>query len=170
METPDSPNLLDRTHQLALLRLARSAYPANVKITDLIAIRNSTDSRLHHFNLVYLIEHGLLQGSVSVTEPDAVAVRQLRITKDGIDFMEADGGLSAILQLTTIRLHRDDLQALIEQRIEESPDLSPAEKNRFVDQLRSLPGDATKQVTVELLKRALDHWPDALQYIRSLLG
>lgn len=170
MDATASSNLLDRAYQLALLELGRAAYPTNVGIRNLLALKDTTAAQRHDFNLVYLIEHGLMAGAVNITDTVAVSVRQLRITKDGIDFLEADGGLSAILRLTTIRLHRDDLEKLIEERIQLQPDLSPADKKRFVDQLRSLPADATKQVTVELLKRGLDHLPDALQYIRTLLG
>ena len=42
------------------------------------------------------------------------------ITAKGLDFLEDDGGLSAILGAITVKLDPDDLRALIAARIEES--------------------------------------------------
>jgi hypothetical protein len=170
MEPTSSSSLLDRAYQLALLQMGQRAYPGNIERHHMQDLQESTDKQRHQFNLVYLIEHGLMAGQVTVNPNNSVTIKCPRLTKDGVDFLQADGGLSAILGVTTIRLHRSDLERLIEERIQLQPDLSPADKTRFVDQLRSLPADATKQVTVELLTRGLDQLPNVLQYIRTFLG
>ncbi|WP_089340600.1 hypothetical protein [Burkholderia singularis] len=119
-------------------------------------------------NLYYLAEHGLITESAQLSVDNLVSYRPAQITKDGMDFLAQDGGLSAILGVVTIKLHEDTIKSLIETKIMES-DLPAADKPRFVDALRSLPADATKHLTMKLLDLALDHAPTALHAVQTAL-
>ncbi|QXX98790.1 hypothetical protein IM817_11710 [Serratia marcescens] len=89
------------------------------------------------------------------------------ITHSGIDFLLNDGGLSAILKVQTIRIHRDTIVA-IEDLIAVS-NLSAPEKASIVSKLRELPADAIKHLTLQLLTQGVLHVPAALQLIQKAL-
>jgi hypothetical protein len=120
-------------------------------------------------NLIYLAEHGLLQhGLVQDDDGWSPVVGLTRITARGMDFLEDDGGLSAILGMVTIKLHSDTIKDLIEAKIAQS-DLAPADKKRWIDQLRSLPADATKHLVQKLVEKGLDGGPAAIAAIGTYL-
>lgn len=98
-------------------------------------------------NLIYLSAHGLLEQKGS----------SYRITHKGIDFIEDDGGLSAILNISTIKLHPSTLD-LITAAIDGSS-LNPSDKQRMMDQLKSLPADAIKQILTELVNKGVGYLP-----------
>lgn len=82
---------LDRALQRLVLEQLRDSYPDSVDLTSL-----ACSSHEHYqANLHYLYEHRLLDGSrLSDRGPGFVMGR---ITATGLDFLEGDGGLSAIL-------------------------------------------------------------------------
>lgn len=162
--------MLDRAYQLHLLTMIRGTYPVAFDIRQHMRELDDKDMRKFEYNLAYLVEHRLIDCQISTSVNGHISMGMPRITKDGLDFLEDDGGLSAILNITTIKLHQEDLRQLLEAKISASTELKPEEKKTFVSQLRALPADATKQLVIELMKRGLDHGPDAWQYIRTLLG
>lgn len=92
--------------------------------------------------------------------------RFLWITAKGMGFLTDDGGLSPILDVVTVKLHEDTLKELIGQRIAES-DLPAPEKSRLLDQLKSLPGETIKHLTLKLVDVGLSNRPAALQAIET---
>lgn len=66
-------------------------------------------------NILYLADHGLIQTRVS-NELGNRSVRIMgsmtKITSKGIDFIRDDGGLGAILNVQTIKFHRDAVVVL----------------------------------------------------------
>ncbi|MDQ6212340.1 hypothetical protein [Achromobacter insolitus] len=120
-------------------------------------------------NLIYLAEHGLLKhGLEEDVDGWSPVLGMTRITARGMDFLEDDGGLSAILGVVTIRLHSDTIKGLIEEKIAQS-DLAPADKKRWIDQLRSLPADATKHLVQKLVEKGLDSGPAAVAAVGAFL-
>ncbi|RQZ18120.1 hypothetical protein DIE15_08275 [Burkholderia sp. Bp9031] len=111
-------------------------------------------------NALYLDGHGLLTWNV---QSQGIYVR---ITSRGLDFLEDDGGLSAMLDVVTVKLHEDTLKELIGQRIE-AANLPEPEKHRLLDQLRSLRGETIKHLTLKLVDAGLENWPAALQLIQT---
>jgi hypothetical protein len=81
-----------------------------------------------------------------------------------MDFLADDGGLSSILGVVTVKLHEDTLKQLIGQRITES-DLPAPEKSKLLEQLKTLPGEAIKHLTLKLVDAGLANWPIAVQAI-----
>lgn len=125
-------------------------------------------------NLLYLAEHGLIEhGFVRQDyisgQSQYMQTSAATITADGLDFLEDDGGLSAILGVVTVRLHDDTIKSLIEAKILAS-DMPQPDKKRWLDQLRSLPADATKHLVLKLVDLGLDSSPSALRAIGKLLG
>ncbi|HBX8329838.1 TPA: hypothetical protein MIH90_04300 [Klebsiella pneumoniae] len=63
-------------------------------------------------NINYLCEHGLIKNHSSIILKDRSILTRITATAKGIDFMLNDGGLSAILNVQTIKLHRDAVVVL----------------------------------------------------------
>lgn len=98
-------------------------------------------------NLIYLSAHGLLEQKGS----------SYRITHKGIDFIEDDGGLSAILNVSTVKLHPSSVELLIS--VIDGSSLNPSDKQKMIDQLKSLPADAIKQILTELVNKGVSYLP-----------
>ncbi|MFZ7109591.1 MULTISPECIES: hypothetical protein [Avibacterium] len=106
-----------------------------------------------HDNLIYLSEHSLVE-----TLKDGYSYK---ITAKGIDFIENDGGLSTILNITTVKLHPSTLD-LLTQVINDSS-LNPSDKQKLLDQLKSLPADSIKQILTELVSKGVALLPSIFQ-------
>lgn len=121
-------------------------------------------------NLFYLKEHGLLEADALVEKrfEGGFAYGSSKITRKGLDFLEDDGGLGAILGVQVIKLHEDTIQSLIEARISQS-DLPQPEKRRLLEALRELPGESMKHLTLKLLDVGLEKSPDAFRWLTNFL-
>ncbi|XKE45731.1 hypothetical protein LG302_00900 [Halomonas organivorans] len=154
--------LLDRTLQRDLLNQLAEAYPD--------ARRDVLEEGDRHgpvsVNLHYLQEHGL----VRIGKPPArvltrhrdndgsprTTYRAVSITAAGIDFLDDDGGLSAILGTVTVRLHADTIRDLIEAKILESDDVPEEDKPRLVAALKGMREEGLRQLTQRLVAYGLD--------------
>lgn len=63
-------------------------------------------------NIVYLSEHGLISIRNRTSDDPYSFLDNMRASHRGIDFMLNDGGLSAILDVQTIKFHRDAVVVL----------------------------------------------------------
>ena len=159
---------IDRTLQNHVLRFLKSHYDNfieerliyatcidGIECPDLseqfelflkIKVEISTLKHLRE-NLIYLSAHGLLEQKGS----------SYRITHKGIDFIEDDGGLSAILNVSTVKLHPSSVELLIS--VIDGSSLNPSDKQKMIDQLKSLPADSIKQILTELVNKGVDYLP-----------
>ncbi|WP_054075008.1 MULTISPECIES: hypothetical protein [Comamonas] len=155
---------LDRKLQRTLLQKLADQYPATVSVQGWEAELPGSA-----VNLAYLHEHGLCEAKFSqALSEKAPRAFSARATAKGMDFLADDGGLSAILGVVTIKLHDDTIKSLIESKILES-DLPEPEKKRFLDQLRELPGEATKHLVLKLVDLGLEKAPTAIEVIGKVL-
>ncbi|MCA8051301.1 MULTISPECIES: hypothetical protein [Burkholderia cepacia complex] len=157
---------LDRDYQRELLTMLAESYPRSHDIRQLFSTMDDDAMQRYAANLVYLEEHGLADSAIKYGLDGHMSSGLPRITAKGMDFLADDGGLSAILGVVTVKLHEDTLKELIGQRIAES-DLPTPEKSRLLDQLKSLPGEAIKHLTLKLVDAGLSNWPAALQAIET---
>lgn len=156
---------LDRKLQLILLQRLAEEFPATVNVQGWEGeLPGAT------VNLAYLHEHGLcdvkFSQAISIKVPRPITAKA---TARGMDFLADDGGLSAILGVVTIKLHDDTIKAIIESRIMES-DLPEPDKKRFIDQLRELPGEATKHLVLKLVDLGLEKGPQTIEAIGRFLS
>ena len=152
---------LDRDLQREVLLECREAYPGWVEYTHEEQVRDGFQA-----NLIYLHEHGLIAGTL--INGNAELIRP-RITATGLDFLEDDGGVSAILRTITVKIDQDDLRSLIAARVEAS-DLPPEEKAPLSHAMRSLPAQALRDLTARLVNEAVDQWPGALRLFQVYAG
>ncbi|SAL09266.1 hypothetical protein AWB69_00009 [Caballeronia udeis] len=158
---------LDRTYQRELLNTLAAVYPDRLDHRAMLQRLSPDEVKRYCANMVYLDEHSLVDSALEYGDKSPRAALP-RITGKGMDFLADDGGLSSILGVVTIKLHEDTLKELIGQRITES-DLPASEKSKLLDQLKSLPGEAIKHLTLKLVDAGLANWPIALQAIEHFV-
>ena len=148
---------LDRSLQLRLLQECRNAYPGALENMNEIQALDV------NANLIYLYEHELIVGTLVNGN---VELRRPQITAKGLDFLEDDGGISAILGTVTVKIDRDDLRSLIAARVAAS-DLPVEEKGALSDAMRSLSAQALRELITRLVNEAVDQWPGALRLFQK---
>jgi hypothetical protein len=159
---------LNRSLQLSILKELKDKYPISYPLQELGCYHENQD---FNGNLIYLSEHKLIEGEVHYPRKQALPCPQMftaKITAHGLDFLEDDGGLRAILNKITVKLDSDDLQALISARL--NRDNVPEEKKKeILNTIKSLPSDGIKTIYNRLLNLALDNTPDVIDLIQKLL-
>ncbi|EAB2832889.1 hypothetical protein YS65_000455 [Salmonella enterica subsp. enterica] len=160
----------DREIQKQLLAALYEATPNDIdeeKFNELQIAFGSEDNMIA--NLFYLSQHGLISNCITCDLSGwDINLSKLFITHHGVDFLRDDGGLGAILRIQTIRFHDDTLDEL-ERLIKASSTATSEDKNKLISQLRSLPADAIKHLTIRLLGQGLDHLPDVFHVIQTAI-
>ncbi|WP_273393520.1 hypothetical protein [Actinobacillus porcinus] len=170
---------IDRTLQNRILHCLKTVYPMPVQATliyrscieglpfpdfsdfdaSLKAFSDFPKNRemMMHLdeNLIYLTEHQLLE-----MKSDG----SFRITAKGCDFIEEDGGLSAILNVTRVEFTENAI-ALIKQALDQTT-LDPVHKHKWLDELKSLPAESIKQILVDLICKGVARFPEVLSSIQ----
>ena len=150
---------LDRELQLEVLRALRESYPRSMTEVEL------PDVPWLQQNLWYLHELGLIDGE-KFESFNGQFIGVTKVTAKGLDFLEDDGGLSAILGTITVRFDAEDLRTAMAARVEAS-ELPVEEKRRVTHAIRSLPAQALGALTTRLVNAAVDRWPDALRLLQT---
>ncbi|WP_166883008.1 hypothetical protein [Pantoea sp. Cy-639] len=120
-------------------------------------------------NLIYMQEHGLVESGIEFSGlSGAKTLTQAKITAKGLDFLEDDGGMGAILATVTIKLHEDTLRQLIEAKVQASS-LPEDQKSGILKALREAPGETTKQLITKLVDLGMENAQKALPLIQTLL-
>lgn len=157
---------LDRDAQRRILERLAEDYPETVPADFLY---EHVEPQKLTANVSYLQEHGLIEANYYGSKSMGNPVLTASITHKGMDFLLGDGGLSAILGVITIRIHEDSIKDLISQKIMAS-DLPQPDKKRYLDQLRELPGEATKHLALKMVDAGLENWHQALPLLKSILA
>lgn len=156
---------LDRALQLELLTTLRDVYP---EFGEISVWFNHDDPKVQG-NLFYLAEHGLILSS-GVREAFGVPRQMLlaKLTAQGLDFLEADGGLSAILNVVTIRFDADTLRGLLASKIE-SATIPQTEKESLLKKLTSFSSDVLKAVVVKIIEKGIDQ-PEQIEKLIEIVS
>jgi hypothetical protein len=120
-------------------------------------------------NLVYLEEHGLCSAGLVAGIDGNYSYGGAKITATGLDFLEDDGGLSAILKTLTIRVHADTLRDMFSSKIENSA-LPQTEKSKLKDCIKSLPQKALETATSDLVQVGLSNIPNFVEWMHKTLS
>ncbi|MEB6438594.1 hypothetical protein [Raoultella ornithinolytica] len=102
----------ERNRQRNILEILLKSYPSRLPIDDWNAIYTMFDGPGHlsdyYANLLYLEEHDLIKSGIrKVSHSFRYSQEDIFITAKGIDFIRDDGGLGAILNVQTIKFHRE---------------------------------------------------------------
>ena len=156
----DQPRFLDRKLQRAILEACRTHFPAFCRLDESLRGERPTRVAIQCF---YLADHGLIEVKPSSNERPWPACK---ITAAGIDYLEDDGGLGAILGVVTIKFHEDTIRALLLDKVAEAPG-EPSMKATLTDAIRKLPAEALKSTTLHLVSAGVSGL--ALPALASLL-
>lgn len=154
---------INRALQKELLEHLRDVYPR--ESSKVVSIGDPAEVL---GNLYYLRELGLVKLAASDFMDGTKKVHHATITAQGIDFLEDDGGTSAILGTVTVKLHADTLRQLIEAKVQAS-DIAEEEKSGILKALREAPGETTKQLITKLVDLGLENAPKAIPLIQTWL-
>jgi len=154
---------LIRELQREMLEHLRDCYPeASEDVTSL------GDPKYCAGNLYYLRDLGLVTLLDSEYIGGGRSIHCATITAKGLDFIEDDGGVSAVLSTVTVKLHEDTLRQLIEAKVQAS-DLPEEQKSGILKALREAPGETTKQLITKLVDLGMENAPKAFPLIQTLL-
>ncbi len=167
-------DLLDRSLQRQILSTLSLMYPGGTRdLAQLLAMDADSERRLVA-NASYLAEHGLLvSGFRRISTFAGVTFQhagETSITAAGLDFLQDDGGLSAILGVVTVRIDAGQWAELLASRIEQSENLTHEERSSLAAAVRNLPAKAIEKLSSKMLDWAVDHWQDALPLLHKWLA
>lgn len=162
---------LDRQLQLTILKELQTAYPRTTSVQLMECFDDDRHIEINR-NLFYLLEHGLIEGKVLasrlVDEPMPKQLPMVSITASGLDFLEADGGIGAILGKVVVKFDDEDLARLL--RAIELSNATPEEKGRIKSILTSLSSEGLKNIYSHLVTLGLDNLPAAIRLIEKAVG
>lgn len=102
----------DRELQKYILSRCIEAYPDHTSWNSFTPEIMQLDDVKLSANMIYLAEHGLLTIREQRSGDPYSFLDNMRATCKGVDFMQNDGGLSAILNVQTIKFHREAVVVL----------------------------------------------------------
>lgn len=169
----ERPLLLDRKYQNDLLTFLLHDFPLFEKTMKHCEALRKEDDEKFIANIVYLEKHGLIEDGPSIRfsgtgDCFVGGGDQPRITEKGIDFILDDGGLGAILNVQTVKLHPDTIRDLLANAVEASS-LTQEQKDSFLDQIKSVPADLAKDLLGKLVGKGADVALGQLTQITDLL-
>ena len=162
----EAHSFLNREFQRELLVKLRGTYPANTPM-DRLELDHNAEPVLRAVS--YLKEHGLLDAHVITDMSGQHSVLWARITAAGLDFLEQDGGLTAVLGVVTVRLDAETIRELIADKVETLP-LPAEEKSRITGWLKTAGTEALKEATKRLVQAGIDHGPELPRLLQTLLS
>lgn len=186
---------IDREQQREILQILANEFPwKNVhggrkKILEMF----QNDPERTSANLLYLQMHGLIDHAILVHEAvgfdlkaDNATIFKLnsfrtgnskkeiakfldpQITVKGIDFLLGDNGLSAILNVTTLRIEDASIRQIASILIDTSQ-ASKEEKESAIDTIKRVPLIVIKDWLTELVEKAMPSHEATLELVRSIL-
>lgn len=154
-----------------ILEKLATIYPysaTSIELDELLEVAGSEE--IFAANLIYLDQHRLIVSGLSFNINRHHVFRgETRITERGIDYVREDGGLSAMIDKSSVsyQLHEALLSEMLRQ-IQESPD-TDRDKVALSSQLRALPAETIKHLYMKLLDQGVSTLPNVFQLIQTLL-
>jgi hypothetical protein len=162
---PNSGSPINRHLQHELLLILRDEYPC--RVVEFPQPWDRDQNKIAR-NLLYLEEHGLCLAGVVLSADNRLSFGGASITAKGLDFLEDDGGLTAILGVVTIKFHADMLREILVSKIDGSP-LAPEEKSRLKEVVSQLGEAGQKAAITDLIHQGLQHIPSIVDWLRSIV-
>ena len=173
---------LNRELQLKILNVLRGFYPWGVEFKEIANEFSGYEGRDIVGNVVYLGEHELIDvqskpfsgspvsgNKIKTSINPSDYLKGLFITKKGLDFIEDDGGLSAIIgSVVTVKFDADQLREILISRVSESAQ-SDDMKTQAIHQIRSLPASVLGKILDRLTEDALKNVPNLWSYLQTFL-
>ena len=163
-------NILNRDLQLEILRALAELSPRGIGFDSLCNSLNRApdqgDTELAR-QLWYLDQHELIDLKY-ITGNVGEFIHSAKITHKGLDFLQDDGGLSAVLGIVTVRFERETLQALLLKNVD-AAEAEPSVKDRVKKAILEGSTEMLKDTTKSLLELAWKNGPDAFRLLQAIL-
>jgi len=163
--------MLNRALQQEILMQTAKAYPFALGYEELSTdIWKNTEEKELARELQYLVEHGLLhKNAISFSLDNQISLCNVKITNKGMDFLQEDGGLSAILNVVTVKFEADTLKALLTSKINSS-DEPDEKKSELIKAVEGLPADGLRHLMTKVLDKGMDSIPHLMPYLSQALN
>jgi hypothetical protein len=145
---------LDRNHQLKILEYLRDYYhcPADARVNEQSFFHNED----YLMNLKYLYEYGLIKGYESkVIGKRGFSLGGVEITAKGLDLLEDDGGVGAILRTVVVKFDAENIRRIMKEKVLLSA-IPNEQKTSLVEKIKNFSGKALETITLKLLEKGLD--------------
>lgn len=160
---------LNRELQRRFLVEMTECFPNPISNEFLNTIAAEYDEDEIDGNLMYLEMHGLITLEISRYLDGSRDVFIKYPTQKAFDFLAEDGGLSAVLNVVTVKLHADTVRDLLAAKITAS-DLPDTEKQTLLQKIKELPAEALSHLSTRLLDYAVDQIPNIAQWLGKSVG
>ena len=165
--------MINRALQNIILKSLSKTYPKEIDIIGKEIVESFKESEIVK-NTFYLREHGLIDFKQSQTElgDHPITIDDIRfvvITHKGIDFIENDGGLSAILNTVNVQFKEDTLKALLSREVNNSEDIDNTQKQRIHEAIREMPAEVLKSLSEDLIRASINNSPAFIALLMSWL-
>ena len=153
---------LDRPLQLQMLQALKESYPAHRP-----HFSQQFDSNPDFIpNLRYLHGHGLLTG-IEVKTLSAHNLQNVKITEAGLDFLEDDGGIGAILRTVTVKLDADQLRQILSTKVQ-TLSIPEEKKASALDTIRKLPAEILNSLAIRFVEKGIEQFPNLLEVLQNV--
>ncbi len=148
---------LDRQLQYDLLKNLADIFPRKLSNLQELAIFENAQEDKIMANIAYLKQHQLLDCIEAQYLGDSLPdFYDLTITHKGLDFLMDDGGISAILNVVTVKLHADSIKALLLHQIANSSSMNEHQRQSLSDRIQQLPAKFSDKLLEKISERAID--------------
>ena len=155
--------MLDRELQYKILLELKSSYPQLGDFSDELMSHPMFEQNLYYLTERGLIEHCKINATFAGKYNRSFSVG-FKITVVGLDFLEEDGGIGAILNTITVKFDAKNLRDLMTEGILLSS--LPQDKKTL---LRKAVGRASesalREIVTSLVKKGISVLPDAVSVI-----
>lgn len=135
-------------------------YPKGIGPNQIVSLTALPESEQEK-TLCYLAEHGLVTVPIHKTLGGGRSYGRVTITKGGIDFLQPDGGLSA-LTAPVIRIAPESLVAIIDQVLV-SRGASIEQRGFIKKSLGAAGSEGLKVIVQRLVDAGIAHTPDLMR-------
>lgn len=151
---------IERELQLKLLLKMKESYPESIDIQK--EFENHNDPNLHA-NLFYLEEHELIEAKAKREDVFGAPCQifRARITAKGLDFLEDDGGLSAILNKIIISFDIENIRKMLNEKIVKLS-IEEEKKKTFMEKIKQMPAIVLKNVCIKLIEKGIENLPEII--------
>ena len=146
---------LDRNLQLKMLEYLRDYYhcPADARVNE----QSFFHKEDYLMNLKYLYEYGLIKGYESkLMGKREFSLGGVEITAKGLDLLEDDGGVGAILRSVVVKFDAENIRRIMKEKVL-SFNIPDEQKTSLVGKIKNFSGKALETITLKLLEKGLDN-------------
>ena len=153
---------LNRPLQHKMLQTLKESYPTHSPyFTQQFAPNPDFIPNLH-----YLYAHNLLTG-IEVKTSSPFDLISIRITERGLDFLEDDGGIGAILRTVTVKLDADQLRQILSTKVQ-TLSIPEEKKASALDTIRKLPAEILNSLAIRFVEKGIEQFPNLLEVLQNV--